>query len=208
MDMLVQFSGVCARDTVLDVACGPGIVACEFAKHAAHVTGLDLTPTMIKEAGKRQQEQNLTNVSWHIGDVLPIPFPNAYFSWSRWSWNDNWLLPSLTLVTKATFARCSGLTLGKMPWVLGCIARAVRFTSPTRSLSRLDKRLLELVLREGKRLGVMHESWVMQERFWKFKTIVNVETELLISHPAPPLTLSIDQSHGRIFFRKGQVLPC
>ena len=80
MDMLVQFSGVGARDTVLDVACGPGIVACELAKHAAHVTGLDLTPTMIEEAGKRQQEQNLTNVSWHIGDVLPLPFPSARFS--------------------------------------------------------------------------------------------------------------------------------
>ncbi|MDR4484603.1 MAG: methyltransferase domain-containing protein [Nitrospirales bacterium] len=80
LDMLVQFSGVCARDTVLDVACGPGIVACEFAKHAAHVTGLDLTPTMIEEAVKRQQEQNLTNMSWHIGDVLPLPFPNAHFS--------------------------------------------------------------------------------------------------------------------------------
>ena len=80
MDMLVQFSGVGARDTVLDVACGPGIVAGELAKHAAHVTGLDLTPTMIEEAGKRQQEQNLTNVSWHIGDVLPLPFPSAHFS--------------------------------------------------------------------------------------------------------------------------------
>lgn len=80
MDMLVQFSGVGARDTVLDVACGPGIVACELAKHAAHVTGLDLTPTMIEEAGKRQQEQNLTNVSWHIGDVLSLPFPSAHFS--------------------------------------------------------------------------------------------------------------------------------
>lgn len=80
MDMLIQCSGVCARDTVLDVACGPGIVTCKFAKHAAHVTGLDLTPTMIEEAGKRQQEQNLTNVSWHIGDVLPLPFPDAHFS--------------------------------------------------------------------------------------------------------------------------------
>ncbi|MDT3779184.1 methyltransferase domain-containing protein [Nitrospira sp. MA-1] len=80
MDMLVQFSGLCATDRVLDVACGPGIVACEFAKHVAHVTGLDLTPTMIKEAGKRQQEQNLTNVSWHIGDILPLPFPDDHFS--------------------------------------------------------------------------------------------------------------------------------
>ncbi|WP_447962568.1 class I SAM-dependent methyltransferase [Nitrospira sp. Ecomares 2.1] len=80
MDMLVPFSGVCATDTVLDVACGPGIVACEFAKHVAHVTGLDLTPTMIEEARKRQQEQNLTNVSWHIGEVLPLPFPDAHFS--------------------------------------------------------------------------------------------------------------------------------
>ena len=37
MQTLIKFSKVCASDSVLDVACGPGLVACEFARHAGHV---------------------------------------------------------------------------------------------------------------------------------------------------------------------------
>jgi len=35
MQMLIELSGVSASDDVLDVACGPGLVACEFAPHAS-----------------------------------------------------------------------------------------------------------------------------------------------------------------------------
>ena len=35
---------------LLDVACGPGLVACAFARVAKEVTGIDLTPAMIDEA--------------------------------------------------------------------------------------------------------------------------------------------------------------
>jgi ubiquinone/menaquinone biosynthesis C-methylase UbiE len=40
IQMLINMSGVGGNDTVLDVACGPGIVACEFARVARHVTGI------------------------------------------------------------------------------------------------------------------------------------------------------------------------
>ena len=40
-------SGVGPEDDVLDVACGPGLVACALAARAKHVTGIDLTPAMI-----------------------------------------------------------------------------------------------------------------------------------------------------------------
>jgi ubiquinone/menaquinone biosynthesis C-methylase UbiE len=80
MQMLIQLSEVSTADNVLDIACGPGIVACEFAEYADHVTGIDITPKMIEQAEKRQQEKKLTNLSWKIGDVLPLPFPDSYFS--------------------------------------------------------------------------------------------------------------------------------
>ena len=48
--LLVEFSGASANDTVLDVACGPGLVVAAFAKVCRHATGIDLTPAMIEKA--------------------------------------------------------------------------------------------------------------------------------------------------------------
>jgi ubiquinone/menaquinone biosynthesis C-methylase UbiE len=80
MQMLIELSGVSASDDVLDIACGPGLVACEFALHAKHVTGIDITPQMIEQAKERQKEKHLSNLSWQVGDALPLPFPDAHFS--------------------------------------------------------------------------------------------------------------------------------
>jgi len=80
MQMLIELSGVSASDDVLDVACGPGLLACEFALHARYVTGIDITPQMIEQAKKCQKDKQLSNLSWQVGDVFPLPFPDAYFS--------------------------------------------------------------------------------------------------------------------------------
>jgi SAM-dependent methyltransferase len=77
---VVEFSGCDPNDTVLDVACGPGILACAFAKVARHVTGIDLTPAMLERARALQAEQGLKNVTWKQGDVLPLPFSDASFT--------------------------------------------------------------------------------------------------------------------------------
>jgi SAM-dependent methyltransferase len=77
---VVEFSGVGPDDTVLDVACGPGILACAFAKVARHVTGIDLTPAMLERAHMLQTEQGLTNLIWRQGDVLPLPFADGSFT--------------------------------------------------------------------------------------------------------------------------------
>jgi ubiquinone/menaquinone biosynthesis C-methylase UbiE len=53
--LLIDMTGVGPADRVLDVACGPGLVACSLAEVARHVTGLDLAPAMIKQAGARQR---------------------------------------------------------------------------------------------------------------------------------------------------------
>jgi SAM-dependent methyltransferase len=77
---VVDFSGAGPGDTVLDVACGPGILACAFARVARHVTGIDLTPAMLERARLLQTDQGLTNLTWHHGDVLPLPFADAAFT--------------------------------------------------------------------------------------------------------------------------------
>src|SRR6187431_2189722 len=78
--LLVDFSGAGASDTLLDVACGPGLVVAAFAKICRHATGIDLTPAMIEKAREHAAALALTNVAWHIGNVLPLPFPDASFS--------------------------------------------------------------------------------------------------------------------------------
>lgn len=80
MQVLIEMSEVSREDVVLDVACGPGLVACEFARHAHQVTGIDITPAMIEQAEKRQRVQNLTNVSWQVGTATPLPFTDNSFS--------------------------------------------------------------------------------------------------------------------------------
>jgi ubiquinone/menaquinone biosynthesis C-methylase UbiE len=77
---VVEFSGAGRDDTVLDVACGPGILACAFAKVTRHVTGIDLTPAMLERARLLQAEQGLTNLTWRQGDVVPLPFADAEFT--------------------------------------------------------------------------------------------------------------------------------
>jgi SAM-dependent methyltransferase len=78
--LLVEFSGAGGADTVLDVACGPGLVVAAFAKVCRHATGIDLTPAMIEKAREHAAALSLANVDCHVGNVLPLPFPDRAFS--------------------------------------------------------------------------------------------------------------------------------
>src|SRR3954471_22326747 len=78
--LLVEFSRAGADDTVLDVACGPGLVVAAFARLCRHGTGIDLTPAMIAKAREHAASLALTNVDWHVGNVLPLPFADRSFS--------------------------------------------------------------------------------------------------------------------------------
>ena len=80
LDLLLEMARPTAVDTVLDLACGPGLVACAFARHAGQVTGMDLTPAMLEQAARRQQEQGLTNLAWQQGDVQALPYAADSFS--------------------------------------------------------------------------------------------------------------------------------
>ena len=71
---------VSAADAVLDVACGPGLVALDLAAAAGHVTGIDVTPAMIERARALAAEKGLGNVTWQVGDVLSLPYPDGAFS--------------------------------------------------------------------------------------------------------------------------------
>src|SRR5262245_53162342 len=61
-ELILTASEVGPSDTVLDVACGPGALACAFAQVARHVTGIDLTPAMIEQAQALQRAKRRTNM--------------------------------------------------------------------------------------------------------------------------------------------------
>ncbi len=48
LDLLLELTRPTSEDTVLDLACGPGLVSCAFARQAGQVIGVDLTPAMLE----------------------------------------------------------------------------------------------------------------------------------------------------------------
>ena len=80
LELMLKLSDPKQDDTVLDIACGTGIVSGEFARIVSHVTGIDLTPAMIEQARLLQQEKQLENINWKIGDVSNLPFNDNLFS--------------------------------------------------------------------------------------------------------------------------------
>jgi len=75
---LVNRARVQPGQTVLDVACGTGVVAITAARLGARVTALDLTPELLTRAYENQAIAGV-KVEWHEGDVEHLPFGDATF---------------------------------------------------------------------------------------------------------------------------------
>ena len=76
---LVAWAGVAGSERVLDVACGPGLVAAAFTPHAASVVGVDLTPAMLARGRAIVGERGIRNVAFVMADVERLPFPDQSF---------------------------------------------------------------------------------------------------------------------------------
>jgi SAM-dependent methyltransferase len=80
VNRLYELNCLRKKDKVLDVACGSGLVSCELAKVAEHVTGIDITPAMLEQANLLRGQKNLDNIKYDIGDVYNLPYNDASFS--------------------------------------------------------------------------------------------------------------------------------
>ena len=78
--MIVEAAAAGPDDTVLDVACGGGIVVCAFAPAVRHATGIDMTPAMLERARRLATEKGVANVTWQEGDVARLPYPDGAFT--------------------------------------------------------------------------------------------------------------------------------
>lgn len=81
-----EFAGevlsIVSSGSVLDVGTGPGYLALEIAKRSAglHVTGVDLSHSMVKVALKNARDNGLSErVSFRVGNVAKLPFEEASF---------------------------------------------------------------------------------------------------------------------------------
>lgn len=109
---MADCAAVTRHDSVLDVACGPGIVSCFFARHARHVTGLDMVPAMLERARKFQSEQNVPNVTWQPGSSSALPFSADCFDCvvTRFSFH-HFLEPEVALSEMKRVAKPGGTVL-------------------------------------------------------------------------------------------------
>lgn len=76
---LVEWTGVEGDEDVLDVACGPGLVATAFAPHVRRVVAVDVTPAMLARGIEIASEQDAGNVRFVRADVAQLPFADASF---------------------------------------------------------------------------------------------------------------------------------
>jgi ubiquinone/menaquinone biosynthesis C-methylase UbiE len=64
---------------VLDVAAGPGTLACHIAPNVSHVTTVDFSPEMVALCRARVAGLGLSNVTVHEGDGQCLALPSASF---------------------------------------------------------------------------------------------------------------------------------
>jgi len=75
---LVRFAELAAGQSVLDVACGTGVVAVTAARRGAQVKGLDLSPVLL-EAARANAGLAQVEIDFVEGDVEALPYADASF---------------------------------------------------------------------------------------------------------------------------------
>jgi ubiquinone/menaquinone biosynthesis C-methylase UbiE len=180
MQILIEMSGVSIGDEVLDVACGPGLVACAFAPCARQVTGIDITPKMIEQARRLQGEKQLKNLTWQVGDVLPLPFPEASFAvvLTRYSFH-HFLDPEAVLAEMVRVCRMGGRVMVAdvvlPPEKAEAYDRMERLRDPSHTRALTYPEMAEMVGASG----------LINIRTGHYKVEMELEKQLSASFPNP-----------------------
>jgi ubiquinone/menaquinone biosynthesis C-methylase UbiE len=80
LERLVNALGDASSQRVLDLACGPGIVAEAIAPHVREVVGIDATPAMIRLARERFEKAALENGRFEVAQAEKMPFADGRFN--------------------------------------------------------------------------------------------------------------------------------
>ena len=180
---IVEASGAGCEDEVLDVACGPGLTTCELAGKARHVTGIDITPAMLEQARKRQQETGRTNVTWQQGDVTSLPYAEAAFSlvFTRYSLH-HMLEPAVVLGEMVRVCKPGGRVVVVDMFTFGPAEDAAAFDAMEQLRDGSHVRALPL----GTLYQLGEESGLRDLRMEFYRVDLEVEAQLRASFPATP----------------------
>jgi ubiquinone/menaquinone biosynthesis C-methylase UbiE len=77
LEAFANFAGPQAGQRVLDVGCGPGALARQFARRGCQVVGVDADPAMVARA--EELAAGLPGVEFRQGSVLALPFGAGEF---------------------------------------------------------------------------------------------------------------------------------
>jgi ubiquinone/menaquinone biosynthesis C-methylase UbiE len=79
LQRLLKAIGEAPSDRVLDLACGPGIVAQALASQARQIVGIDVTPAMIGLARQRFVSSQITTGQFCVALAEKLPFTSSFF---------------------------------------------------------------------------------------------------------------------------------
>ncbi|WP_437731535.1 class I SAM-dependent methyltransferase [Sorangium sp. So ce1335] len=180
MALLLDALAPSPSDTVLDVACGPGIVACALAPRVASVRGLDIVPAMLDEARQRQARLGLSNVAWELGDASRLPYPDESYRLVTTRYSFHHLLePLVTLREMARVCQKSGrvAVIDAVPAEdkRDAYDRAEKIRDPSHARALTERELCALFDAAGLEV----------EKTARYRLEVELETQLRASFPEP-----------------------
>lgn len=79
LDYMIKHMELKPTDNVLEVAAGTCICGRAVSPLSGHVTCLDMTPAMLEIGREAARKDNIENMSFVLGDVVELPFPDNSF---------------------------------------------------------------------------------------------------------------------------------
>ena len=78
---ILTLAGEVTSKKILDVGCGSGVFMAEFIKRGAHVTGVDYSERMLKEAVKQLNQFKISKSKYLLknADAVKLPFKDKKF---------------------------------------------------------------------------------------------------------------------------------
>ena len=78
VDYLIELCELKGTERILDLACGYGRHALEFAKRGYEVVGVDITEIYIEDAKKSAKEMSLSNVTFVCSDIRDVLYCSEF----------------------------------------------------------------------------------------------------------------------------------
>ncbi len=76
---IIDFSGMKAGDSALDVCCGTGAQVIEYGKRGINAVGIDLDENMLAFAFKNKALLKMENIAFYQADATALPFSDNSF---------------------------------------------------------------------------------------------------------------------------------